>query len=55
MMPAMPCQDTAQAVDERGFRLSEEGLMRLQALAQHQFLDAAATSVAFWGGVAYYN
>jgi tetratricopeptide (TPR) repeat protein len=49
-------RDTAQAVDERGFSLSEDGLMRLHALAQHQFLDnAVAPSVSAWGGVPYYN
>ncbi len=48
--------DTAQAVDERGFCLSEDGLMRLQALAHHHFLDGtAAPSTAAWGGVPYYN
>ncbi len=49
-------RDTAQAVDERGFCLSEDGLMRLQALAHHQFLDGAVPpTVAAWGGVPFYN
>ncbi|MBV9852348.1 MAG: tetratricopeptide repeat protein [Armatimonadetes bacterium] len=49
-------QDTVEAAAERGFFLSEGGQARLQALAQHQFLDAVgAPSVAAWGGVRFYN
>lgn len=50
-------QDTMQAVEERGFFLSEEGLGRLQSLAAHHFFEAIPTtpSAAFWGGVRFYN
>jgi tetratricopeptide (TPR) repeat protein len=49
-------QNTAQAIDERGFCLSDEGLSRMQMLMHHQFLDTEGTSSrASWGGVRYYN
>lgn len=49
-------QDTPQAAEDRGFYLSEDGHSRLQALVQHQFLDAVgAPSVSAWGGVRFYN
>lgn len=51
------CQDPEQAAEERGFYLSEDGLMHLQLMAGHQFLDAApsASSTTSWGGVRFYN
>ena len=49
-------QDAAEAAEDRGFYLSEEGQTRLQSLIQHQFLDAVSVpSVAAWGGVRFYN
>ena len=49
-------QDAAEAAEERGFFLSEEGRGRLQSLVHHQFLDAVSVpSIAAWGGVRFYN
>ena len=38
-------QDAAEAAEERGFYLSEDGQARLQSLVQHQFLDAVTRAV----------